>query len=112
MQTCAQRKDFMCTRSCAHPPTHTHTHTHTQTQINNKQWSLGIYGVEEDAAAARDVVAKILGYALNFKTPWEIIGQRSVCADQRVADACRAATAFMLGKSITFGVLLIKQVNT
>ena len=57
----------------------------------------GSYKAEEDAAAARDVVAKILGYPLNFKKPRKIQGQRSKGADQAVLDAVNAANAFVLG---------------
>ena len=57
----------------------------------------GCYKAKEDAAAARDVVAKILGYPLNFKKPRKIQGQRSKGADQAVLDAVKAANAFVLG---------------
>ena len=45
------------------------------------------------------MVAKILGYPLNFKKPRKITGQRAKNADQRVADAIEAAKAFALGIS-------------
>ena len=57
----------------------------------------GSYKAEEDAAAARDVVAKILGHSLNFKELRKIQGQRSKGADQAVLDAVKAANAFVLG---------------
>jgi len=68
------------------------------TQINYKTWNLGGYEVEADAAAARDMVARILGLRLNFERPREITGQRSEGADQAVADAVKAANALMLGR--------------
>ena len=82
---------------------HTHTHTHTHSQINHKKWHLGSYAVEADAAAARDVVAKVLGSRLNFTKPRKVTGQRSKGADQAVADAVKAANAFLLGDSMAFG---------
>jgi len=81
---------------------HTHTHTHAQPQINCKHYSLGRYAVEADAAAARDVVAKILGYPLNFTKPRKITGQRSKGADQALAGAVKAANAIVLGNSRKF----------
>ena len=57
----------------------------------------GSYKAEEDAAAARDVVAKILGHSLNFKKLRKIQGQRSKGADQEVLDAVKAANAYVLG---------------
>ena len=57
----------------------------------------GSYKAEEDAAAARDMVAKILGYPLNFKKLRKIQGRRSMGADQAVLDAVNAANAFVLG---------------
>ena len=87
------------TRACAH----TYTHTHTHTQFNETAWNLGRFAVEADAAAARDSVAKVIGYRLNFKKPRKITGQRSNGADQAVADAVKAANAFVLGNSMTFG---------
>ena len=68
------------------------------TQVNYKKWSLGNYEVEADAAAARDIVARILGARLNFERPREITGQRSKGADRAVADAVKAANALMLGR--------------
>ena len=53
--------------------------------------------MEADAAAARDMVAKVFGLRLNFTKPRKITGQRFKGADQRVADAVKAANAFMLG---------------
>ena len=82
---------------------HTHTHTHAQPQINYKHYSLGSYAVEADAAAARDLVAKVLGHRLNFTKPRKVTGQRSEGADQAVADAVKAANAFVLGNSKKFG---------
>ena len=66
-------------------------------QVNYKRWNLGFYDLEADAAAARDMVARILGLRLNFERPREITGQRSEGADQAVADAVKAANALMLG---------------
>ena len=85
-----------------HTCTHTPTRTHPHTQINHKHYGLGLYAVEADAAAARDVVARVLGYPLNFKKTRKITGQRSKGADQAVADAVKAANAFVLGNSTTF----------
>ena len=68
------------------------------TQVNNKTWHLGNYEVEAAAAAARDMVARILGFPLNFERPREITGQRTKGADQAVADAVKAANALMLGR--------------
>ena len=83
------------TYTCAHKYTQTHM---LDTQINYKEWSLGHYKVEADAAAARDMVACILGFRLNFERPREITGQRSEGADQAVADIVKAANALMLGR--------------
>ena len=85
--------------------THTHTHTHAQPQINCKHYSLGRYAVEADAAAARDVVAKVLGYRLNFKKTRKTTGQRSKSADKLVADAVKAANACVLGNSMAVGFI-------
>ena len=74
-------------------------------QYNRKQYALGLYAVEADAAEARDAVAKVLGYPLNFEKPRKITGQRSKGADQAVADAVQAANAFVLGNSTSFGAL-------
>ena len=87
----------MCAQHTYHMWRHTHTHAHPQ--INYKQYALGQYAVEADAAAARDVVAKVLGYRLNFKKPREISGQSSEGADKAVADAVKAANAFVIGNS-------------
>ena len=87
-----------CTQTLAHP------HTRTHTQVKHKLYGLGTYAVEADAAAARDVVAKVLGSPLNIKKPRKITGQRSKGADQAVADAVKAANAFVIGTSTTFGV--------
>ena len=73
-----------------HTCTHTPTRTHPHTQFKHKRYPLGYYAVEADAAAARDVVAKVLGSPLNFKKPRKITGQRSKGADQAVADAVKA----------------------
>ena len=86
-----------------HTCTYTPTRTHPHTQLNQKQYHLGHYAVEADAAAARDVVATVLGSPLNIKKPRKITGQRTKRADQAVADAVKAANAFMLGNSFTFG---------
>ena len=82
-----------CAQTLAHP------HTRTHTQVKHKNYVLGRYAVEADAAAARDVVAKVLGSPLNFEKPQKTTGQRSKGADQRVADAVKAANAFLLGNS-------------
>ena len=63
-----------------------HTHIFTHTQFNYKEWHLGYYAIEVHATAARDVVAKVLGYHLNFKEPRKITGQRSIGA------SCQCAT--------------------
>ena len=85
---------------------HTHTRVCTHPQIKCKQYALGHYAMEVDAAAARDVVAKVLGSRLNFTTPRKITGQRSEGADQAVADAVKAANTFVLGNSMMFGLLV------
>ena len=74
-------------------------------QFNQKEYYLGQYAVEADAAAAREVVAKVLGSRLNFKEPQEITGQRSDRADELVADAVKAAKAFVRGKFPTLASL-------
>ena len=81
------------------------THTPTPTQFNHKQYCLGTYAVEADAAAARDVVARVLGYPLNFKKTRKITGQRSKSADKLVADAVKAANACVLGNSMAVGFI-------
>ena len=86
-----------------HTCTHTPTRTHPHTQFNQKQYHLGNYAFEADAAAARDVVATVLGHRLNFKKPRKITGQRAMGAEQAVADAVKAANALMLGNSFTVG---------
>ena len=73
-----------------------------RTQINNKEYALGSYKVEADAAAARDMVAKVLGRPLNFEKPRKITGERSKGADMAVADAIKAAKAFVLGTCVTW----------
>ena len=99
----------------AHTHTHTHTHARTHThsytlaQFNRKNYFLGFYAVEADAAAARDVVAKVLGSPLNFKKPRKITGQRSKGADPAVADAVKAANAFVLGNSTLWCFLTKKS---
>ena len=80
----------------AHTPTCTRTPMHAHTQFNQKQWNLGQYAVEEDAAAARDIVAKVLGHPLNFKKPRKITGRKSKGSEGRLADAVKAANALML----------------
>ena len=85
------------------------THAHMHTQFNHKKYFLGNYAVEADAAAARDVVAKVLGYPLNFKKPRKITGQRSNGADQAVADAAKVASAFLLGNSMNCASLLVNK---
>ena len=86
-----------------HTCTHTPTRTHPHTQFNHKRYCLGSYAVEADAAAARDVVATVLGSPLNINKPRKITGQRSKGADQAVADAVKAANALVLSNSFTFG---------
>ena len=83
------------TYTCAHKYTHTHM---LNAQVNYKRWNLGFYDLEADAAAARDMVARIFGLRLNFERPREITGQRSKGADRAVADAVKAANALMLGR--------------
>ena len=85
------------TYTCAHKYTHTPTPM-LDTQMNDKSWNLGSYEVEADAAAARDMVARILGLRLNFERPREITGQRTKGADRAVADVVKAANALMLGR--------------
>ena len=80
-------------------------HTSAHTQINYKTYGLGRYAVEADAAAARDVVAKVLGYPLNFKKTRKITGQRSKSADKLVADAVKTANACVLGNSMAVGFI-------
>ena len=70
-------------------------------QINHKNYGLGGYAVEADAAAARDAVAKVLGYPLNFKTPRKITGQNSKGADQALTNAVEVAEALVLGNPMT-----------
>ena len=82
------------TYTCAHKYTHTHM---LNAQVNYKRWNLGFYDLEVDAAAARDMVARIFGLPLNFERPREITGQRSEGANQAVTDAVKAANALMLG---------------
>ena len=88
-------------RACAYPRASAHTHT----QFNHKKYGLRRYAVEADAAMARDVVARVLGFPLNFENPREITGQRSKGADQALADAVKAANAFVLGNSMNFDVV-------
>ena len=83
----------------------THPHTRAHTQVKHRQYYLGTYAVEADAAAARDVVARVLGYPLNFKKTRKITGQRSAGADQAVADAVKAANACVLGNSMAVGFI-------
>ena len=71
-------------------------------QINYMKRYLGNYELEAEAAAARDVVARVLGLRLNFERPREITGQRSKGADKFVADAVKAANTFMLGTQPDF----------
>ena len=78
-----------CTR--VHSGSHTRARTHPQ--FTCKTYSLGYYEVEVDAAAARDMVAKVLGSRLNFTKSRKVTGQRSEGADQAVADAVKAANA-------------------
>ena len=80
-------------------------HTSAHTQINYKTYGLGRYAVEADAAAARDVVARVLGLPLNFKKTRKITGQRSKSADKLVADAVKAANACVLGNSMAVGFI-------
>ena len=80
-------------------------HSHAHTQVKHKKYYLGTYAVEADAAAARDVVAKVLGYPLNFKKTRKITGQRSKSADKLVADVVKAANACVLGNSMAVGFI-------
>ena len=66
-------------------------------QIDGKDYHLGNYDDEADAARAFDRVASILGRPLNFleEDESEIIGRRSEGADQAVAEAVQAAETFM-----------------
>ena len=81
---------------------YTHSCARARKQLNKKAWYLGNYKVEADAAAARDVVARVLGLHLNFERPREITGQRTKGADKFVADAVKAANTFMLGTQPDF----------
>ena len=74
---------------------HTHLIHYTYPQYDYKRYWLGSYDIEADAAAARDAVAKVLGYRLNFKKTRKITGERSQGADQAVADAVKAANKRM-----------------
>ena len=66
------------------------------------------YAVEDDAAAARDVIAKVLEYPFNFKK-----GRRTRGADQGFPAAVEAVNAFVLGNSMAFfaGVTLFRPHN-
>ena len=66
-------------------------------QIDRKNYCLGTYDDEADAARAFDRVASALGRPLNFpeEDESEIIGPRSEGADQAVAEAIQAAETFM-----------------
>ena len=90
-----------CARTYARERLSAHTHTRAHPQFNHKHYALGCYAAEADAAAARDVVAKVLGNRLNFTKPRKITGQRSEGADQAVADAVKAANAFLSGDFMT-----------
>ena len=70
----------------------------SQIRFGNKNWYLGLSEVEADAAWAVDQVASALGRPLNFQKVREVAGQRSAGADKRVADAVKAANAFVLGE--------------
>ena len=93
------------THSHARKHARTHTHAHPRAQFNHKHYGLGTYAVEADAAAARDMVAKVLGYPLNFRKTRKITGQRSKSADKLVADAVKAANACVLGNSMAVGFI-------
>lgn len=73
-------------------------------QVGGKQYSLGFYNIEADAAMARDTVASVLGRGLNLKQARRIVGERSVGADTLVADAVKAAKALELGTTYTLVV--------
>ena len=66
-------------------------------QIDGKDYRLGLYDDEADAARAFDRVASVLGRPLNFLEEDEskIIGPKSEGADQAVAEAVQAAETFM-----------------
>ena len=66
-------------------------------QIDGKDYHLGLYDDEADAARAFDRVASVLGRPLNFpeEEESEIIGPSSEGADQAVGEAVKAAEAFM-----------------
>ena len=81
---------------------------HTQ-RGSQQVWNLGRYADEADAAAARDVVAKVLGYHLNFPEGRAVTGQRSKDAEQAVADAVRAAYALVLGNLTTLRSFLLRH---
>ena len=85
-----------------------HTQMHTQ-RDSQQVWNLGRYADEADAAAARDVVAKVLGYHLNFPEGRAVTGQRSKDAEQAVADAVRAAYALVLGNLTTLRSFLLRH---
>ena len=67
----------------------------TSRQFDGKRWTLGFYEIAKDAASAYDRVARALGQRPNFAKPGKITGQTSKGADKRVADAVKAALAFM-----------------
>ena len=69
----------------------------SSSQIDRKNYCLGTYDDEADAARAFDRVASILGRPLNFpeEDESEIVGPRTEGADQAVAEAAKAAETFM-----------------
>ena len=66
-------------------------------QIDGKDYHLGTYDDEADAARAFDRVASVLGRPLNFleEDESETIGPSSEGADQAVAKAIQAAETYM-----------------
>ena len=66
-------------------------------QIDGKDYHLGLYDDEADAARAFDRVASVLGRPLNFPEEDEsdIVGPRTEGADQAVAEVVKAAETFI-----------------
>ena len=66
-------------------------------QFDGRNWKLGYYELEKDAARSFDKVASILGRRPIFSKGWTFVGERSKGADERVAEVVNAAKAFMTG---------------